>query len=244
VNFIVAGASAGLGRSLATELARAGHSILLIAGDERDLRVQASDLTVRFGTKVEVLACHIRADEQSIAQVEAQAQRLGDIDGILFPLCLSKVNDDGLSSPEDTNCVIESNLTGTIALTARILPGMIARNKGYIVGFGSVAAERGRGSNIVYAAAKRGLSSFFESIRHKVAGTGIKIHFYQMGYMKTSQTFGKRLPFPAACPHRAAQQVVANLDRDRGTVYLPGFWRWICCALRMTPWAVYKKLRF
>jgi short-subunit dehydrogenase len=244
VNFIIAGASAGLGRSLATELAGGGHGLLLIAGDERDLRAQAMDLKIRFGTVVEVLACRIQSDEQSIDRVEEHAQKLGEIDGIFFPLCLSKDSDDGLSTVGETNLLIDSNLSGTIALTGRFLPGMLRRNKGYLVGFGSVASERGRGSNIVYAAAKRGLSSFFESIRHKVAGTGIKVHFYQMGYMKTSQTFGKKLPFPAASPRQAAQQVVANLDRDRGTVYYPGFWRWICFCLRMTPWMLYKKLRF
>lgn len=244
MNFVIVGASAGLGRALSEELAEKGHNLLLISGDERDLQIQASDLQIRYGTQISTLACRLKSDEATIESIEKSAEELGTVDGLLFPLGLSRDNDDGMQSPQYVHELLEANLSGTMALTGRILPRMLKRNSGYIVGFGSVAADRGRGSNIVYAAAKRGLSSFFESIRHKAAGSGVKIHFYQMGYLETSLTFGKKLPFPAASPKQAAREVVRHLETDRGLTYFPFFWRWICLALRMTPWSVFKKLRF
>ncbi len=244
MNFVIIGASAGLGRSLATALAEQGHSLLLVATDPRDLTIQASDLRIRFGSAVSTLACRLQADAAVIEQIGRSSAEMGAVDGVFFPLGLSRGDDDGTQSANTTKILVDSNLSGTMALTAYFLPEMIKRNRGYIVGFGSVAADRGRSSNIVYAAAKRGLTSFFESIRHKVAGTEIRVHFYQMGYMKTSQTFSKKLPFPAASPEKAAKEIVLNLESDRGLTYYPGFWRWICLALRLTPWFIYKKLRF
>lgn len=244
MNFIVAGSSAGLGRALATELARKGHSLVLIASDAKDLQVQASDLQVRFGVPVITVASRIRCDEETIDKIVTQAQSFGDIDGLLFPMGLSSNADDGTQSASHTQMLVDGNLSATMALTAKVLPLMMARNRGYVVGFGSVAAERGRSSNVVYAAAKRGLMSFFESIRHKVVGTGVKVRFFQMGYIKTSQTFGKKLPFPAVSPEEAARDVLAIMEQERGLTYYPAFWRWICLALKMTPWFLYRRLRF
>ena len=244
MNFVIVGASAGLGRSLATALAEQGHCLLLVAGDARDLSVQASDLQIRFGSKVKTLSCKLEAAQASIERIATASQTLGEVDGLFFPLGLSQDDDDGTQSAQSISELVNTNLSGTMALTGHFLPAMLKRNRGYLVGFGSVAADRGRGANIVYAAAKRGLSSFFESIRHKVAGSGIKVHFYQMGYMNTSQAFGKKLPFPAVSPDQAARDIVAHLESDRGLTYYPGFWRWICMALRVTPWFIYKKLRF
>lgn len=244
MNFIIVGASAGLGRALAGELAKQGHSLILVSGDERDLQAEAADLRIRYGGNITSVACHLKSDETTVRQIATAAGESTEIDGVFFPLGLSNDNDDGTQSPSVTSALVEANLAGTMALTSHLLPGMIKRNRGYIVGFGSVAAERGRSSNVVYAAAKRGLTSFFESIRHRVAGSNIKVHFFQMGYMSTAQTFGKKLPFPAADPHKAARDIVAVLERDRGLSYYPAFWRWICLALRLTPWFVYRKLRF
>lgn len=246
MNFVIVGASAGLGRALSEALAEKGHNLLLISSDERDLQIQATDLQIRFGTEVTTLACRLKADAPTIETIELSAAQLGGgpVDGLFFPLGLSRDNDDGMQPPQYVHELVEANLSGTMALTAHFLPSMLKRNRGYIVGFGSVAADRGRGSNIVYAAAKRGLASFFESLRHKSAGTGVRVHFYQMGYLGTSLSFGKKLPFPAASPQRAAAEVVEHLDRDRGLTYFPAFWRWICLALKLTPWSVFKKLRF
>jgi NAD(P)-dependent dehydrogenase (short-subunit alcohol dehydrogenase family) len=121
---------------------------------------------------------------------------------------------------------------------------MLARGQGAIVGFGSVAAERGRGRNVVYAAAKRGLLSVFESWRHQWEPQGLSVVLYTLGYLDTNLAFGRPLPFPKADPEEVAERVCRELGRARGKHFLPGGWRFVAFAVRALPWFLYRRARF
>lgn len=244
MNLIVVGASQGLGRALSDRLAKDGHNLLIVASNENDLDAQAKDLKIRYSVEVVYAAHKIRCDQESVAKIKSAASGLGQIDGIIFPIGYSRTDDDGTLAPDEIDRIVNSNLSGIMALTSAYLDEMLSRGEGILVFFGSVASERGRSSNIAYAAAKRGLQSFYESIRHRCAASKIKVQYYQLGYLKTAQTFGKKLPFPAAEPSDAADYIVSRLNRGSGQSYYPGFWTFICLALRLTPWFVFKKLKF
>ena len=104
-----------------------------------------------------------------------------------------------------------------------------------------LAAIRGRGRNVVYSAAKRALSSYFESLRHLAVGSNIRVHFYQLGYVETPRTHATKLPLPKASAGRLARLV---LDRDSGPVIYPAFCMPVSLGLRWTPGFLYKRLRF
>lgn len=244
MNLIIVGASAGLGRALASKLAQNGHNLVIVASNQTDLDALASDLEIRYSVKVAKVALRVGCDRKSVEQILAAAATLGQIDGALFPLGYSREDDDGNLPAAEIDRIISSNLSAIMALVSALLPEMLKRGEGILVFFGSVAAERGRSSNIVYAAAKRGLQSFAESIRHRCASNRVKVQYYQIGYLKTAQTFGKKLPFPAAEPEEAADFIVSKLGQDFGQCYFPGFWRLICLGLRLTPWFMFKKLKF
>ncbi len=244
MNFIVVGSSAGLGRCLADRLAQNGHNLLLVASKQEDLHAQAADLTIRYSVKVESVALRVQCNKESVDAVKTASARLGQIDGIYFPMGYSRSDDDGTLSADDIERISSSNLSGIMAITAAFLDEFLKRGSGVFAFFGSVAAERGRSSNIAYAAAKRGLLSFYESIKHRCAASKIGVQFYQLGYLNTAQTYGKKLPFPAAQPEDAANYVVSRMNASSGFAYYPGFWRFICLALRCTPWFIFKKLKF
>jgi len=244
LNLILVGASAGLGRALADRLAAKGHNLLIVSSKQADLDALASDLQIRHSIKVAKAALRVSCDTQSVSTILQAAKELDRIDGALFPMGYTRGDDDGSLGADEIERIVSSNLAGIMALCGALLPTLLERGEGLFVFFGSVAAERGRSSNIAYAAAKRGLQSFAESIRHRCSATSIKVQYYQLGYLNTAQTFGKKLPFPAADPEQAANYIVENLSKDFGQMYFPWFWRWICLALRLTPWAVFKKLKF
>lgn len=244
MNFIIVGSSAGLGRCLADKLAKDGHHLLLVASKQEDLEAQSSDLKIRYSIKVEYAALRVQCNNESVDAIKSAAARLGQIDGIYFPIGYSRNDDDGsLGSPEIER-IISSNLSGIIAITAAFLDDFLKRGTGVFAFFGSVAAERGRSSNIAYAAAKRGLLSFYESIKHRCASTKISVQFYQLGYLNTAQTYGKKLPFPAAQPEDAATYITSRIHAASGFSYYPWFWQYICLALKFTPWFIFKKLKF
>jgi len=244
VTAVVVGASAGLGRALATALARRGRSLLLVASDERDLLPLAADLRLTHGVEARVVA-HEAADHVGLAAaVDAALGADEPLEALLFPLGTSDDDDDGVLSAPRAEALVHVNLLAVTSVAARLLPRMIARRAGAIVGFGSVAAERGRGRNVVYAAAKRALESVFESWRHRFEPEGLTVVLYTLGYVDTNLAFGRPLPFRKADPRKLAEQVCDELGRARGKRFLPGGWRLLAFVVRAMPWFLYRRARF
>ena len=114
--------------------------------------------------------------------------------------------------------------------------------RGVVVGFGSVAAVRGRSRNMVYAAAKRGLQGFFESLRHRHSGQGLRVQFHRLGFLRSNLTHGMRLPLPAAEPAQVASQVVANLEKASFDRHAPRWWALVAFIITHLPWFVFRRM--
>ena len=241
---VVVGASSGLGRALAEELARGGHPLVLVSSDARDLLPLASDLTVRFGAAVRTVAADA-AEHAGLAAALDRAVPSGQpITALLFPVGAVEQGDDGRLEPELAERLVRVNLLSVSSVVGRFLPRLISQGRGTIVGFGSVAALRGRSSNVVYAAAKRSLDSYFESLRHLSEPRGLTVAFYVLGYLDTQLAYGRRLLLPKADPKRVAKRVCRALGRERGRHYVPWFWYPAAILLRAIPWAVFRRLNF
>jgi short-subunit dehydrogenase len=242
VSALIFGGSAGLGRALARELASRKHDILLVARDSRDLEAEAAHLRNVYGVSVEWMA--VDAGTPEAAQKLAGLTGLSSVRHIFFPIGMTHDGDDGLLPPMTASALVNANLTSIIMTISLLLPGLLAADSGNIVGIGSVAAIRGRSSNIVYAATKRGLESYFESLRHRTASSRIRVQFYRLGYVDTQMSYGKKLPFPKIAPQKVVEIIVRNLGKDLGCLTIPSFWLAIGYAVRILPWRIYRRLHF
>lgn len=240
---LIFGASAGIGRALARSLAARGHDVVLIARDASDVAAEAAHLRAVYGVDAVSFAADA-VPAAALAQALLPVLNGPAIDNIAFPLGMAERADDAMLDPARIAALVDANLTSVMIATSLFLPQMMARGGGSIVGFGSVAALRGRGSNVAYAAAKRGLESFFESLRHRTTGSGVTVQFYRLGYVATQMSFGLPLPFPAATPQRVAAHVASRLGRDQGLLHLPRFWWLVGMGLRLVPWALYRRMKF
>jgi short-subunit dehydrogenase len=242
VRYVIVGASAGLGRALADRLAQDKHDLVLIARDQRDLDAMAADLSLRSGAEARVLAA-------DLGQPDAVSQRLNEIfaasppiDGILFPIG-SASDEDTIDLPQrQVYEIINANFLSIVAMIQLSLPYLTGNRRGVIVGFGSVAAARGRSHNVAYSAAKRALQSYFESLRHALSERDIRVQFYIPGFLDTNLAYAIRTPLPKAKAHRLADTVVRNLGKDVGVRYFPAWWRLLCSALRAAPWRLMGRL--
>jgi short-subunit dehydrogenase len=241
---IIVGASAGVGRALTHEFARRRHDLLLVSRDEEDINALARDVTLRFGVRAETVAADLAAPREAVAAIGEVAGLLGHVNALLVPAGVAFEHDVAAADPELIERIVTVNFVSVALLAAEFLHRMQATGGGAIVGFGSIAAARGRERNAVYAASKRALASYFESLRHAAAGTNVAVSFYQLGYVATQAAFGKRLLVRATTPERVATQIAARLYEDRGTVYFPWYWRPLTLALRILPWFVFKRLSF
>ena len=239
---LIIGASRGLGRALAEELARRGHDLLLVASDKRDLEPLASDLRLRF---------QIRVTTQAVSLVSASGNEIRDavtgnlqgadcifwVAGVSYPK-----RDFELLTNDEINELIQVNFSSAVRILNALIPIILQSKQGNIVGVGTVAAVRARGLNTVYAASKRALEFFFEGLSHRLAGTTVRIQFYRVGYLDTAMTFGQNLLLPRAHPQTIAKEMIKNLGKDKTIAYLPGWWRWPMLLYSMVPRWLTKKL--
>ncbi len=237
---LVIGASTGLGRAVAERLARNGHDLFLVSSDARDLAPVASDLVARYGVRAHYVACDLSAPDPAALYAEVKA-KLGGIENFFYIAGLS-LRDTPPVADEIVLRLVNINQTSAIRLVNVFFADLAGTPGTNIVGIGSVAAARGRRYNSIYGAAKRGLETYFEALRHRLAGQPCKVQFYRAGYLKTRVTAGQKLPFPALDPDVAAARIIANLGRDLGAVYLPSWWWAITTILRLLPWVVFKRL--
>jgi short-subunit dehydrogenase len=237
---LVIGATAGLGRALAELLARNGHDLFLVSSDAGDLAPLAADLASRHGVRAHYLACDLAAPDPEALR-EAVRAKLGGIENLFYIAGLS-LRDTPPVADEIALRLVNVNLTSAVRLVNAFFADLVATPGANLVGIGSVAAARGRRYNSIYGAAKRGLETYFEALRHRLAGHNCKVQFYRAGYLKTRMTAGQKLPFPALDPDDAAARIVGNLGKDLGAVYLPRWWWAITAILRLVPWAVFKQL--
>ena len=236
------GASAGLGRALAEEFAARGDDLFLLASDERDINALAADLSLRHKVKVHTYAVML-GTVPAEAVKKRIVEEIGIPDNLLFPIGVSSKADNGKIPPDLVERLISSNFESVVQLCNVFLDDLKDRPNANIVAIGSVSAVRGRSNNSVYSAVKQGLQTYFEGLRHYLAGSECMTQFYVVGYMKTHMTFGQKLPFPIMLPAQAARVISANLGRDLGAVHLPRWWRVITLAFRLVPWFIFRKLK-
>ncbi len=239
---IIIGASSGLGRALSVELARAGQPLLLVASDSRDLDALASDLSLRFAVVVKTLAMDLAGVADPGARVLESLADLPPVSALLLPVGMSRSDDDGSLSAAAIGQLLAINLHAPLAIAHALLPKLL-ESKGSIVGFGSIAGARGRSRNIVYAAAKRGLETFFESLRHRHPPAALRVQFYRLGFLRSNLTFGMRLPLPIAEPEVVARSVVDRLRSGSFDRYEPRWWGLIALVVRNLPWFVFRRMK-
>lgn len=244
MNYVIVGASAGVGRALAYKFAQAGHNLVVTSSDGRDLEAMASDLRIRWGVRVAPVVMDLaEIEETAFLQIEQAAGDWGGLHGLLLPAGIVSPDDTADGDGGEVDRLTRVNYLSILSVIRRLLP-LLQGHPAAIVGFGSVAAMRGRGRNAAYAAAKRALESYFESLRHAFAKTDLKVQFYVLGYMNTQMAFGIRTLLPKADPGKLSHVVLSNINRDIGIAYYPRFWRLIHWVVRMIPWPLYKHLNF
>ena len=138
-------------------------NLILISRDERDLLAIKSDLQIRFGVNIECIALDFSSINEINQKFLSKVEILKDIKVIMFPVGLMFDNDNLNTPQENLEKLIFANFL-SVSYTINKLGKYLNSNNSSIIGFGSVSGLVGRNLNPNYAAAKRGLESYFESL--------------------------------------------------------------------------------
>jgi short-subunit dehydrogenase len=202
----------------------------------------AADLRTRWNVAVDVAVADA-ARPSDVSEVMDDVLRQHAVDVALFPVGVSEEDDSIRGASSIGVELVTTNLLGVMAATSATAQSMRSRGHGEIVGFSSVAATRGRSRNPAYAAAKRGLESWFESLRADLADDGVDVGVYVLGYVATNLSYAQVLSLPSASPERIADRVIGGLGRGGGRRYAPSWWRPLAFVLRHVPFAVFRRMK-
>jgi len=239
--YVIIGASGDLGRALAAELAAAGHSLVLVGHGAARLD-QAADIIEQAGhPRPALVSADVTEGPGYLADVRAAASTCGGVEALLLPI--GRATRDDLATPaEEAAKLIAINLRAPMEAVAGLWEDLKSAPRPVIVGFGSITAIRGRGRNLVYGAAKRGLHSYFESLRVLGAIDGIACQFYVLGFLDTARMAGERTPLPKGDLAALAGRVAAGLDKGAMLRWYPWWWRPLAWAIRLVPGGLYARL--
>ncbi len=224
---IVTGASAGLGKIFAQQLAQLGFSLILVARREDRLREIAKELETSAKVRVEVLAADLTKDAD-VDKIKTRIKTCPDLDLLVnnagFGNKTSFTSDD-LDHHLD---MIQVHNRVPVILTYTALPGMINRHRGAIINLSSLGGYLPSAGSEMYVATKSFIRMFTESLAIALEGTGVLVEALCPGFTFTEfhdvvgfdrKTIPKAMWMPAEPVICAALE---GLTKGR-VVVVPGF---------------------
>lgn len=238
---LITGASSGIGAALARTLAREGVEVVLVARREAALR-ELADAIMGEGGKAHVHALDVGDPDATVAAIQRLDDELGGIDLVVANAGVAGHRWSGQLDWDACSTIIDVNVRGAIATLVALLPRMVARGHGQLVGLSSVAQYRGLPKNATYCGSKAFLSTFLESLRVDLRGSGVSITDVRAGFVDT--------PLSAGVPSKPFEidaDTAAKLIRDaiavrQGVLVFPLPMRILGALLTIMPAAIYEPI--
>lgn len=219
---LLSGASSGLGRALAVELAGRGSRLVLNARRESELNETAASCRDAGAAEVRVVTGDIGVTGEAERIVRAAQEAFGGLDVVIANAGISRDGPAEEITGKDLDDVFAVNFFGASKMALAALPDMIAQGSGRIVGISSVAAYRGLPGSAVYCASKAALTTFLESMRPELAKKGVAVTVVAPGFMNTPMTEKNPFPMPLIMTPEKAARIIANgLERGKREIAFP-----------------------
>ena len=184
---LVTGASQGIGRACALELAKHGVTVAAAARNHDRLNEVVQEITAAGG-KAEAFVLDVASEESIKSTVKAVIAKFGAVDILINNAGITR---DGLllrMRRPDWDDVLTTNLTGAFLLSQAVISSMMKARWGRIINIASVVARSGQAGQANYAASKAGLIGFTKSLAREIASRNITVNAVAPGLIETAMT--------------------------------------------------------
>lgn len=239
---LITGASSGIGRALAIELARRGAHVMASARREAELRALCDEITASGG-KASFLVCDV-SDPDAAAEVVRRSERdLGSLDMVISNAGLGGSTHASRLDVASVARMIDVNVRGAIVPLIAAIPIMLGQKRGQLVGVSSLANKRALPTSSVYNATKAAFSTFLEGLRMDLDPSGITVTDVQPGFVATDMTARNKFKMPLLwSAEKAARVVCDRLERAPRIIAFPRPMDWLTSATRFMPYWLLSRL--
>jgi short-subunit dehydrogenase len=244
---LVTGAAGGIGQALCRQLGSAGARLGLVDRDKAGLERFRSELEAA-GVRTALAVADVRKQKEVRSAVALLTERLGPVD-VLIPcagICGFEVIDD-LNVPQVEN-MLHINFLGVVYAIDAVLPSMLHRRSGRIVGIASLAAVRAIPFEPAYCASKAGLVAYLEGLRPALRRRGVVVTTIFPGFVQTPLLDGlmaagqTKLPPGAIDADTCAGKIIAAVRRGKRVAGFPWSTSWLVALARFLPPLLYDRI--
>ncbi len=241
---IIVGASSGIGRAMALQLAASHAQLVLVARRPDSLEQVAQDVRAAGGQATVVV--HDVIDRSEVAaKFDAAIASLGGLDLFVYAAgILERIREGEFDAEKDAR-MLEVNLLGAVAWSDAAAAHFQAQQAGTLMCISSIAGVRGRRGNPIYGASKAGLTAFYEALRNRLSRYGVNVVTIKPGYVDTAMTKGQSGLFWLVSAESAARQSLAVAARGGSReAFVPARWGLVAAVITMIPSVIFRRLNF
>ena len=185
---LVTGASRGIGRAIALEMACEGCKVLVNYRQNAEQAKEVVQRIVQSGGEAQALQADVRFPDQAEALVAAALETFGTLDilvnnaGIVRDKLLMRM------SEEDWDAVLDTNLKGAFNCAKAVQRTFLRKRAGRIINIGSISGLVGNAGQANYSAAKAGLVGLTKSLAREFGSRNITVNLVAPGFVRTDMT--------------------------------------------------------
>lgn len=226
---LITGASKGIGKSMATELAKAGYHLLLIARSESALNMLAAQLKTQFQIKVTYLALDLSQTDSSHIAANWCRQETNQLSILVNNAGFGLWGDFANLELNEQMNMMRLNIDAVIGLTHHLLPLLKLQKQSHILNVASTAAYQAVPTLALYAGSKAFILTYSRALRYELKNTSVSVSCTCPG--PTDTGFASRAGLDALAelaekfnmaPGKVAQLSLAGMFRKKAEI-IPGF---------------------
>lgn len=221
---VVTGATDGIGREFAVQLAKAGFGVVLVSRSQAKLDALAEEISSKFNVPTKVHAMDFSEKELS-DKYKALSQKIEGIDvGVL-------VNNVGRShempvyfadGPEDEmNSIVNINVYGTLNITRLVLPKMIEKKNGLILNIGSFAGQVPSPMLATYSGSKAFLATWSQALAEEYKKKGIVVQLVNTFFVVSNMSKIRRASITTPTPKAFVKSALSHIGHSCGAIARP-----------------------
>ena len=244
---LVTGASSGIGRVFARQLAARGENLIITARREERLRDLSAELQQKYAVDVKVIVADLSEDGVSVI-CDAIRENQWSISGLINNAGFGVFGPFGKMDWRQQSALLQVNIVSLVDLTYRLL-GLIQQHKGaYICNVASIVSFQAGPGAALYYASKAFVLSFSEALSVELKEAGVMVSCLCPGVTATEfflTSSGKERSTFDAIAMSAEQVVEIALKRQRRVIVITGFRNRLLVALsRLMPRSVTRRLAY